>query len=353
MGGAEYIMTRRISDKELFKFNSDNQIEILSTPIFYDVEDVSPEFFLQHYKDFLWQYTADGQASMETLRKYFINIDQFLRWCVAIKKNPFNLKEAYIIQYRSLLYQRGYKQASINAKIAAIKKFYFVAKKLKVINENIAEDVHGKIVYDDEKKIRFLTIQQLQHVIDCIPKDRGALYYRRISAMIAMMGKEGLRRKEVRLMSWEDIDYENKIILIKGKGHNRYIYPSNDTFSQLEQYKEELDAEIPISKQYKDDVGTPCFICMSNHAKFKRITLDGISSITKDLLLKAGLKQKGISCHLFRHTFAVLLYAATKDLRLVQSKMGHTDPKITSKYAQSIDNMQKRFDNAIPVMFSE
>lgn len=338
-----------MANRELFKFNENNQVDILKTPIFYDVDKVTPEFYLNNYKDFLWQYTASGQPSYETMRKYFVNIDQFLRWCVAIKTSPFKMNENHIVQYRSLMYQHDYKQASVNAKLAALKKFYSVAKKLNVMETNIAQDVGGKAVYDNEIYTRFLTVEQLQHVIDCIPKDRGALYYRRMATIIAMMGKEGLRRKEVTSMSWEDINWDMKVILIRGKGHNRHIYPGNDTLEQLSLYKEELMYDVDVKK---DELGLPCFVSLSNNTG-KRLKTVGLSKIIKQLLVSAGLKQKGIACHMFRHTFAVLLYAATKDLRLVQAKMGHADPRTTSKYAQSIDNLKNRYDSAIPVVFEE
>ncbi|MBE9048464.1 site-specific integrase [Pleurocapsales cyanobacterium LEGE 10410] len=38
-----------------------------------------------------------------------------------------------------------------------------------------------------------------------------------------------------------------------------------------------------------------------------------------------------------RHTFGTQVYAKSKDLRLVQDAMGHSDPRTTAKYAHVIN----------------
>ena len=50
------------------------------------------------------------------------------------------------------------------------------------------------------------------------------------------MGVEGLRRVEVMRLNDEDIDYERKRILIRGKGHNGFIYPCDATMDKLLDY---------------------------------------------------------------------------------------------------------------------
>jgi site-specific recombinase XerD len=58
--------------------------------------------------------------------------------------------------------------------------------------------------------------------------------------------------------------------------------------------------------------------------------------------------------HDARHSHATTLYAATKDLRLVQKQLGHSRPSITAIYAdvadaharEGVKAMEKLFRNA-------
>jgi integrase len=53
----------------------------------------------------------------------------------------------------------------------------------------------------------------------------------------------------------------------------------------------------------------------------------------KKALRAAGLDAEGRGCHVARHTRACLLYAETRDLRIVGRELEHTDVRTTTVYA--------------------
>lgn len=55
--------------------------------------------------------------------------------------------------------------------------------------------------------------------------------------------------------------------------------------------------------------------------------------VWKAYLVALALDAKGRGCHAARHTRATLLYAATRDLRLVGRELGHSDMRTTAIYA--------------------
>ncbi len=87
----------------------------------------------------------------------------------------------------------------------------------------------------------------------------------------------------------------------------------------------------------RDASGTPLFMTIGYHGGVARLSRRGIRVQTDKCLQAAGLKRPGISNHALRHTAATLGYLHTGDLRAVQEFLGHSDPRMTSRYAHVVD----------------
>ncbi len=66
---------------------------------------------------------------------------------------------------------------------------------------------------------------------------------------------------------------------------------------------------------------------------------------------RAGITEKNVSPHTFRHTFATDLLRESRNLRLVQKALGHADISTTQIYTHIVDeeleSAMKSFRNAI------
>ncbi|MBI3090687.1 MAG: site-specific integrase [Candidatus Tectomicrobia bacterium] len=62
-------------------------------------------------------------------------------------------------------------------------------------------------------------------------------------------------------------------------------------------------------------------------------TRDALHKTFKLCLEAAGIPRERYSIHSARHTYCTYLYAATKDLRLVQKQARHSSPAVTAVYA--------------------
>ena len=310
-------------------------------------EEINENTLLLNYKTLLKRYLSQGEPAEDTLRSYYSFIDSYIKWCLANKVHPLKINEYQFMYYRDYLIKANFKKGSIKVKLNAIKQFYNLAVKLKLIEINPAKDVGVKLREHEElAPMKFLNLEQLKTLLFTIPSyDEKHIEYLRDKLIIMFMALEGLRTVEVHRMSVNDIDWERKTIYIHGKGHNDFIYPRNDILLLLKKYLEIR----PFSFAFIDEFGEPVFTTLTNQVKGKRMDRRGIRYNVDKWLTKAGFKQKGISCHMLRHTCGTLLYKDTKDLQIVKEVLRHSNVNITSKYAHIYNNLDKRYTSEIEI----
>ncbi len=298
-----------------------------------------------NYKTLLKRYLSQGEPSEDTLRSYCSAIDSYIKWCLTNKVHPLKITEYQFMYYRDFLIKMNMKKGSIKVKLNAIKQFYNIAVKLKLIENSPAKDVGVKIHEASEiSPMKFLTLEQLRDLLNIIPDyDEKHIEYLRDKIIIMLMALEGLRTVEVHRMSVNDINWEMKTIYIHGKGHNDFIYPRDDVLILLQEYLKIR----PFDFTFIDEFGEPVFTTLTNQVKGKRMDRRGIRYNVDKWLTKAGLKKEGISCHMLRHTCGTLLYKDTKDLQIVKQVLRHSNVNITSKYAHIYNKMDKRYTTGI------
>ncbi|MDY6295080.1 MAG: tyrosine-type recombinase/integrase [Schwartzia succinivorans] len=323
-----------MAEKDLIKTGGSNALLL-------DQNTITPEYFISHYMEFVPMYIASGQPSRDTLKSYASSIDQFLEWCRDNKRSPLSFHDYQMRYYFSWLFKKGYKKSSMAIKMVHVRCFFIAAVKIGLIKENPCRDIHIPNAQPEER-IFFFTPDQLYEICRAFDDEKNDFLRCRDTSILCLMGAEGLRNVEIHRMNRQDINWENGSIFIRGKGHSRYIYPCASTMKFLSDYLEYCPTPDKTGEPF-----TPMFICDCNRNGRKRISRNGIRFIMNKALEKTGYKKPGISCHVFRHSTGTNLYAATKDLRLVQETLGHRDPKTTARYAHIQERMTKRVTEQI------
>lgn len=297
---------------------------------------ISQAYFLAHWKQILPRYIGHGRPSADTMNHYSSYIQQFFDWCQTMKTHPLAITDFEMRGFVEWLYGHGYKDDTIAVKLVSIRRFYLAAQRLGLIAENPCQDIYVPNATPDEL-IRFFTPDQLYEICQFYEEDENLFRRYRNIAIVYLMGVEGMRNVEIHRMNREDIDTEIGSIFVHGKGHDRRIFPCPETMSFLHHY---LSHYPPEPK--KDGPFTPMFLSDSHKNLWGRLSRNGIRFIMNQALVETGFKRPGLSCHVFRHSAGTNLYAATKDLRLVQDTLGHRDPKTTARYAHLQERMAKR-----------
>lgn len=287
------------------------------------------------YKKYLPAYISRGNPSADTIRHYHEEIDHYLEWCEGNSYEPLNITEFDARQYMRHLIEEGYAEASVNLKLAAARAYYTVAVALKQTAENPFVDIRTKQPSYDDADFIYFTTEEIGKICSSLIGTKRYVDARNL-AIIMLMAVEGLRTVEIHRMNDSDYNPTTASLLVHGKGHDGYIYPCKATLDALENYKRQRPA------QYRDAEGAPTFVSFGKQTFGQRITRNGVRYAVNNILAEHGKKIRGKSCHVLRHSCGTNLYAATKDLRLVQETLRQKDPATTARYAHVVERIESR-----------
>jgi site-specific recombinase XerD len=152
-------------------------------------------------------------------------------------------------------------------------------------------------------------------------------------AIITMLYSSGLRRSELINLRLKDIDYDKRIIFVRG-GKGR-----KDRTTLL------ADNTVLILRKYID-IYKPNYWLFEG-ARRKQYSPTSVAAILKSASKKADLN-KMVRPHMLRHSFATHLLEQGVDLRYIQSLLGHGSAKTTEIYTQvrshSLAKIKSPFD---------
>lgn len=301
---------------------------------------VTPEYYIEHFMEIMPRYIAKGRPTMDTMNTYHDRIKHFLEWCKENQRHPLAMHD-YEMRIYMEQFIRTHKDSTVALTVIAIRAFFSVAQRLYLIKENPMEYIHAGSAFKMDEQFKFFTVDQIGEILNAFQKEEDDFTRTRNTAILYLMSTEGLRNVEIQRMNDEDINWDTATILVRGKGHFGVIYPSDKTMQILAEY---LDTR---PKSVKEGNLTPTFVSNSNRRLYRRITRNGIRSIMNKALTLCNYKEAGISCHVFRHSCGTNLYAATKDLRVVQETLRQRDPKTTARYAHVQQRMTHRYTNML------
>lgn len=145
--------------------------------------------------------------------------------------------------------------------------------------------------------------------------------------MLRLMLNSGLRLSELTALKWRDIDLmSGKLMVREGKGaKDRTLWLGSKDIELLRSWKERQIEET------------------GNEPKHVFTTLEGnpvMNRYVQDMVKRYGERagiEKRVHPHMLRHTFATDLYRETKNIRLVQKALGHSDLSTTMIYTHVVD----------------
>ena len=143
--------------------------------------------------------------------------------------------------------------------------------------------------------------------------------------MMKIMVNTGVRSAELVALKIGDIDWmSGKLTVRMGKGRkDRVLWMNEDDLEMLKEWREVKP----------DGPGGYLFPTL----KGRQLQPRYLRAMLRNLGQKAGIEDKSVYPHIFRHTFATDLLRATKNLRIVQKALGHASIQTTQIYTHIVD----------------
>jgi len=179
-------------------------------------------------------------------------------------------------------------------------------------------------------KVKYLTKDEITKFFLAIPTDTIA--GQRDNIIFKLMGKMGLRASEVtgsdenpaiRGVCVEDIDFENGVIQIFGKGEVWRTLTLDDEVNVL---LRNFISDGDYGKFILSQRGTPMHVKSLNFLCNKYRKLAGIT--------------KWIHPHMFRHTYSIYFLLSGGNIRTLQLRLGHSYISSTMVYLDVTDEIQ-------------
>jgi len=282
------------------------------------------DFYL---KDYLQYCSIEKGLSSHTLSSYRYDLEGYLSF---LREKGISscrdIKTHHILDYLKELERCGDEVSTVAHKLTSIKSFHQYLYREKLVSQDVACFVSRPKL---KKKLpRSLSVTEVDKLLD-LPLKTPFDYRNR--AMLELMYGTGLRVSELVRLTMNDIDYENCVIRIMGKGSKERIVPLGEyARDSLLSY---LGVRHLLVKKYRSDM-----LFLNNHGK--GISRQAFFLMIKDLLSKKGLPSN-VSPHTLRHSFATHLLERGTDLRSIQELLGHSSV-VTTKIYTHVSNEQMK-----------
>lgn len=282
-----------------------------------------------YISDFLSYLEVEANYSKNTINSYENDLNKFEEYYK--NKDLLKITSKDIEKYIQTLSDLA--PTTVSHNISSLKTFYSYFLKQVRISNNPTDGIKSPKL--GIHLPTYLTIDEVNKLLDIEVTDA---FSSRNKAILELMYATGLRISEVISLEFKNIDYDECIIRVMGKGSKERIVPVNDyAIKYLKEYINNYRPEL-----VKNEINN--YIFLNNHGRM--LTRQGIFKMIKNYAALKNIK-KTIGPHTLRHTFATHLLENGADLRVIQELLGHSDISTTQIYThltkEALHNEYKKY----------
>ncbi len=259
--------------------------------------------------------------SQNSIYSYSYDLKKFSDFLETSNKSILTASQDDILKFLS--FQRHKKNNSsrtVARSLAAIRQFYnFVSTTNSITFENPTTRVETPQIRKSLPD--FLDADEINKLFSSIKEDD--IYELRDRTIFELLYSSGLRITEAIEVRYSDIDFENSIIKVQGKGNKERLVPMGEyAVNYLKKYLKQSRPYILGKRECE-------YLFISK--KGSKLNRKSVWRLLKGYVDRTDIK-KNITPHTFRHSFATHLIENGADLRSVQELLGHMDISTTQVY---------------------
>jgi site-specific recombinase XerD len=302
-------------------------------------------------RSFLRYLLAERGASLYTERNYRQALAEFVSWFEQERRQPPCWGQLQRDDFRSYLRFLGrgkLSRAAIQLRFSALRSFYKFLVRRGAITCSPIKDL--ALPRPEKRLPQFLTPLQMLDLLRApleemaarqkiVKKSINESIYFRDTAILETIYSCGLRISELCGLQAADIDWEQQVVRVRGKGKKERLVPIGaPALEAIRLYWSK--------RRYSPARNEPLFRAQAR--RVSQMSPRAVQLRLKRYLERAGLDTT-ITPHKLRHSYATHLLDAGADLRSVQELLGHAHLVTTQAYTHvTTERLKRAYDEAHP-----
>ena len=282
---------------------------------------------------FLQYLEAERQVSTHTLSAYRSDLAKVLAFSKRQQLNSWkDLQVAHVRELVAELHAGGLVGRSIARLLSALRGFYAY-----LVREGVW--LHDPAAWirppkGARKLPKGLDVDRAQQLLDSPVADDFAAC--RDHAILELFYSSGLRLSELVGLNLADIDLQQGLVLVLGKGNKQRMLPvGSKAVAAIQQWL--------VAREQVQSSDQALFIGVRG----RRMS----PQLVRERVRQAGARELGqhLHPHMLRHSFASHILESSHDLRAVQELLGHADISTTQIYTHlDFQHLAQVYDQAHP-----
>ena len=287
------------------------------------MEEAAQRFYLERFEDYL---RFERGLAPTTAVAYCTDLAQFVSY---LEEHDFSSPVAVSsTDLREFIYQlktAGRAPSSIRRKISALKSYFGFLQAESVIESDPSELLEGPKT--GRRLPEVLTPTEIETLL-AQPAGGDPLALRD-RAILEFMYATGVRISELVTLNLRDVDMDERLVLVRGKGDKERIVPFGGPARQaLSDYLQQGRPTLVAGARSGRSLAAGALFI---GRRGRRLTRKGAWQAIRRQVQAAGIL-KHVTPHTLRHTFATHLLQGGADIAAVQEMLGHADISTTQIY---------------------
>jgi len=286
--------------------------------------DIATVTLERGFAEFLTHLSIEKNSSPQTVKSYREDLSQALGFVrehfkkTSVEPGDWNTRA--LRAFMAWLSEQGYARSTVARRLAAVRTFGKFLCRQGVLTANPAEALRGP--RQAKTLPHFLTLEDIQKLLGT-PTSRDWAG-RRDRAILETLYSAGLRVSELCGLNLADLDLEEGVAVVRGKGRKERLALLGDEAQNA------LKTWFADRKELLSKAGKQSDAVFLNN-KGGRLTTRSVGRMLEKHLLSAGLDPR-TTPHTLRHSFATHLLDNGADIRGVQELLGHKSLTTTQVY---------------------